>query len=257
MDVECLNYIDEMREASGFPYEYFNKYKTFLQNLYQDIQGNDSLVAINQIKYTRYIAILADGNVTKDMTRSLDESFLDELRAKLLERSDPKDEAVKGILYTPPQSDDGLNDILSEESDKYDVDARHIFESFSKEDFNPDNVGSPLRILGHDIKVQAEQNINKQRLRNMLESPAEEIRTMRESLKDTVEQLEENFDIPNFKVSDIEKEVTKIAEEFFAVWVRIQMKMQVGKKPEVLNDIVQNKIRRIDRAANKQLKADK
>ena len=91
----------------------------------------------------------------------------------------------------------------------------------------------------------------------MLESPAEEIRTMRESLKDTVEQLEENFDIPNFKVSDIEKEVTKIAEEFFAVWVRIQMKMQVGKKPEVLNDIVQNKIRRIDRAANKQLKADK
>lgn len=257
MDIECLKYIDEMREASGFPYEYFNKYKTFLQNLYQDIQGNSSLAAINQIKYTRYIAILSDGKVTKDMTRSLDESFLDELKVILAERSEAKDEVVKGILSTPSRPDDGLNDILSEETDDYEVDARHIFEGFSKEEFNPDNVDSPLRKLGLDIKVQAEQKINKQRLRNMLESPAEEIKVMRESLKATVEQLEENFDLPNFKISEIEKEVTKIAEEFFVVWLRIQIKMQVNKSPEVLKNIVQNKINRIDRAANKQLKASK
>ena len=257
MDIECLKYIEEMRVQSGFPYDYFNDYEETLKNLYMALKGATSLGVQNQIKYTRYLAILSNGSVTKDMTRSLGESFLEDLKEKIDESDDPKHDSLKKILDTPKISDDGLGDILPEEDEHFDVDAGYIFQNLSSKDFDPANPDSAYGKLAHATKVEAEQKINRKRLQNMLDSPAETINEMRKNLTSTVEQLEENFDLPNFKVSDIEKEVSKIAEEFFSVWLRIQLKMNDGKNKSHMENIVQNKVQRLNRAAKKQLKAIK
>jgi plasmid maintenance system antidote protein VapI len=234
MNRAFIDYIDEMRKYSGVMDSFFDREKTkeTLTELYRAIKGADSENERNQIKYSRYIAILS-GGPTKDQIRHIDADFIDDLFENLKKREGDKatDKIIKALNeQTTKNTDDEFSAILDEDNFYPTVDSESLFKSFKSSDYNGENKDSVIPALALELKTSLEDIVNRERRRNMLNSPKEELRAVRESLEATFNDINELSEETGFKIGDVEFEAKKILDAAQEMWINIQTKRGLDKQ---------------------------
>lgn len=213
---QLLRLINEIIDLSATPlaYEIFDTKSQHLKDLndtYESLKVND-LAAANRMKWSRITAMFL--GVNKDQTRAIDEDFVDE---DVLNQADP-DSPLSDLLdeLTKVYVDDGLGDILgdgNDTSEKVDVKAltKYVIASLRDDTgfISVHELSPALSDLRKKIILSSEAIITKQKRKTILTTPADELRTIRESLENVVNLFHEVSGQPDFDSAKFKYELSK------------------------------------------------
>ena len=216
-NLRMLELINEIREKKqgNFPFEFFDSKEQVMKDLddaYQARLQMGDLEGAEQLKWIRVIGMLS--GATKDQVRIMDEDFLDE---EVAQRLAGKPEALTLISSeTGPVSVDGLEELLGgHTSPKFKPEefaVKLINASVSHEGQVLPDLDEAFQEVGRQIKVAAEEVINRQRLENLLEEPAELISEARFNISNIAEDLGEIVQQNGFNAGKFEYELKQLAK---------------------------------------------
>jgi len=213
---QLLRLINEIINLSPKPlaYEVFDSKSQHLKDLneeYESLKVND-LAAANRMKWSRVAAMFL--NVNKDQTRAIDEDFVDEDILKQIDPDSPSSKLLDGL--TKVYVDDGLGEILGDKNDTSEkVDAKALAKAVISSRIDESGFISALELspefsdLRKKIILSSEAIITKHKRKTILTTPADELRTIRESLENVVNLFHEVSGQPDFDSIKFKYELSK------------------------------------------------
>lgn len=215
-----LDLIEEVRDLSSIkiPYRAFDKKREHLKNLDEDYQRvrTEDAEAAEDLKWTRLTALML--GINKDQIRAMDEDFMaEEMKVRL-------DDAELSDALAPFRKndalDDGLGDILGDNSDSSPYDMRRVLQaalsgdaiSFSETEA-PVGLPTTFETLSEQMRRAADDKITREKRRDELDSPVTIIQELRSKLADVSSKFESVVDLPGFKEGKFKYQLKKLTEE--------------------------------------------
>ena len=214
--LRLINEIRDYMQPINLAYAIFDEKSQHLEDLnasYESLKNSD-LQAANNMKWTRVSAMFL--GVNKDQTRAIDEEFLDEDIAKRIDLDSPSKELLDKLKKV--HVDDGLGDILDRPDESTEkVDPKELAKEIIKARVDKDGfiTGelSPLLVdLRKKMVLSAEAIITEQKRSNLLATPADQLREIREDLERVVSIFNEVCLQKGFNTGDFEYELKKASK---------------------------------------------
>jgi hypothetical protein len=214
--LRLINEIRDYMQPINLAYAIFDEKSQHLEDLnasYESLKNSD-LEAANNMKWTRISAMFL--GVNKDQTRAIDEDFLDEDLAKRIDQDSPSKELLDRLKKV--HIGDDLDDILGKPDDSSEkVDAKELAKEIIKARVDTDGfiTGelSPLLVdLRKKMVLSAEAIITEQKRSNLLATPADQLREIREDLERVVSIFNEVCLQKGFNTGDFEYELKKASK---------------------------------------------
>jgi hypothetical protein len=201
------------KNQGNFPFEFFDSKEQVMKDLddaYQTRANLGDLAGAEQLKWIRIIGMLS--GATKDQVRVMDEEFFDD---EVVRRLEGKTEVITLINSdNSPILIDDLDDLLGgRNSSKFRPEEfadKLINASVNQEGKISPDIDEAFQEVGRQIKVAAEDVINRQRLENLLEEPAELIAEARINISNIASDLGSIVQHKGFKAGKFEYEMKQL-----------------------------------------------
>jgi hypothetical protein len=230
--LRLINEIRDYMQPINLAYAIFDDKSQHLEDLnasYESLKNSD-LQAANDMKWTRVSAMFL--GVNKDQTRAIDEDFLDEDIAKRIDLDSPSKELLDKLKKVHVADD--LDDILDKPDESTEkVDAKELAKEIikarvDKDGFITGELSPLLMDLRKKMVLSAEAIITEQKRSNLLATPADQLREIREDLERVVSIFNEVCLQKGFNAGDFEYELKKASKSIEDLQ-KMFAKFKIGK----------------------------
>lgn len=221
--MRLLSYIEEVRALSPVPYSVFDNKSEHLKNLdsdYMRLKNQGKIEEAESLKWARLTMTFF--RLSKDQVRAIDENFVEKSLLPRLD-DDYKDARNHIEKYRSDDNDDGLNDLLGEQS-KTTIDMKAVLKDFLADENNRDQDGDGnqdsagvVAELAFIARRATESIIDEQKLVSANAAPSEALKEARVKALEIRQKLPMIVRDPKFKIGKFQYDLSELIKELLTL----------------------------------------